>query len=106
VKSKAINIFKRLCEVEDEYGKVQDVVFIQGEEAEEPLKILDDEGVEAAADYLAQWDNGEGEFIDFPAGSDDDVEEIGEYIVVWNDRLSYIGIVKKISPELQKRYGV
>lgn len=101
-----MKIFVSLREAEDGYGKVQDVVFIQGEEADEPLKILDDEGVEAAADYLAQWDNGDGEFIDFPAGSDDDVEEVGEYIVMWNNGLGYIGMVKKISPELRRRYGI
>lgn len=41
--------------------KFQEIVFIQGEEAEEPLNILDSEGESAALQYLAQWDYGEND---------------------------------------------
>ena len=46
--------------------KFQEIVFIQGEEAEEPLNLLDNEGESAALQYLAQWDYGEndGEIYD------------------------------------------
>jgi hypothetical protein len=90
--------------VEDE--KYQNVIFMQGDDAIEPLKILDDKGVEDAVEYLAQWDYGEGEVIDWPAGTNDDYEEVGEYIIMWNSRLGYIGMVKKMTPEFKKRHGV
>lgn len=86
-----------MLEYEGNYsGKYQDVVFMQGDDAIEPLQILDDKGVEAVAEYLGQWDYGEGEHVDFPAGDDDDIEEAGDYIVIWNSRLGYIGMVRKI----------
>lgn len=38
--------------------KYVQIVFAQGDNATEPLSILDVQGVEAAIDYLSQWDNG------------------------------------------------
>lgn len=37
----------------------QEVVFAQGDDAVEPLQILDEGGEEAAVEYLKQWDVGE-----------------------------------------------
>lgn len=73
----------------------QRIVFMQGEEAEEALRILDEAGEEQAMDYLAQWDNGDGggEVTDEPAsGDDDDVCEAGGYRMSYNTRLGYIGL--------------
>lgn len=77
----------------------QRIVFMQNEEAEEALAILDDQGEEAAIDHLAQWDNGdEGEeFPETAAGSSDDVHETEDgYILTYNRRLGYIGLERKI----------
>ena len=63
--------------------KFQEIVFIQGEEAEEPLNILDSEGESAALQYLAQWDYGEndGEIYDeIPAGSVDSTYREDDYM--------------------------
>lgn len=74
-----------------------DVVFLQGEEADEPLRILDEEGVEAALDYLAQWDMGDGggeERDESPAGSDDDTYEVDGYQMNVNMHIGYIGLCR------------
>ena len=34
---------------------IERIVFAQGDEADEPLSILDTDGTEAAIEYLAQW---------------------------------------------------
>jgi hypothetical protein len=72
----------------------QRIVFLQGEEADEPLAILDRDGEEAALDYLAQWDYGDaGEEFDEPAsGTSDYVFESDHYRLSWNVRLGYIGL--------------
>lgn len=79
--------------------KFQEIVFIQGEEAEEPLNILDNEGESAAFQYLAQWDYGEndGEIYDeIPAGSNDSTYREDCYIMNYNTSLGYIGLCKMI----------
>lgn len=75
-------------------ARYQRIVFLQGEEADEALAILDNDGTEAAIDYLAQWDYGDaGETFDEPAnGSDDDVFEDEHYRMSWNSRIGYIGL--------------
>lgn len=75
-------------------AKYQRIVFLQGEEADEALAILDNDGTEAAMDYLAQWDYGDaGEEFDEPSsGSDDDVYEDEHHRMSWNSRLGYIGL--------------
>ena len=79
--------------------KFQEIVFIQGEEAEEPLNILDSEGESAALQYLAQWNYGEndGEIYDeIPAGSNDSTYTEDCYIMNYNTSLGYIGLCKMI----------
>jgi hypothetical protein len=73
----------------------QRVVFMQGEEAEEPLRILDEGGVGAALDHLCEWWDGseDGETSDTPAsGTEDDVHRAGEWRLTWNTSLGYIGL--------------
>jgi hypothetical protein len=76
--------------------RYQRIVFLQGEEADEALAILDNDGTEAALEFLAQWDYGDaGETFDEPAnGSDDEVyeDEAQHYRMSWNNRLGYIGL--------------
>jgi hypothetical protein len=72
------------------------IVFAQGEDATEPLEILDRDGEEAAMDYLAQWYMGDGGDIhDQPgAGTSDTVYEEEEtgLRLIYNTRLGYIGL--------------
>lgn len=72
------------------------IVFMQGTDAYEALQILDEQGEEAAIDFLAQWDYGdygEAEEFNVPmSGEDDDVIENGHYRLSYNIRLRYIGL--------------
>lgn len=78
--------------------KFRDVVFIQGEGATEPLRILDEQGEQSATDYLSQWDCGEGEERDRePWGSSDYTFESGCYVLSYNLRLGYIGLTERLS---------
>jgi len=74
----------------------QRIVFFQNsEDSDEPLRILDERGEDAAIEYLAQWDCGDaGEEFDEPASGDsDDVYESDDgYRLSWNTRLGYIGL--------------
>lgn len=75
------------------------IVFIQNEEAEESLKILEEYGEAAALRYLRQWDYGEsdGEIYDEnPGGSGDSVYCEGSYVMTYNTSLEYIGLCKII----------
>lgn len=75
------------------------IVFAQGEDANEPLSILDAKGEEAAIEYLAQWDNGDkGEEFDEPAaGESDDVYETDDgFRLSYNTHLGYIGLERRV----------
>lgn len=76
--------------------KYAQIVFAQGDDAIEPLKIYDEQGKEAAITYLAQWDNGkesEHDLRDKPSkGTRDRSFEVGEYILTVNQGLGYIGL--------------
>lgn len=80
-----------------------DIVFMQGDDATEPLQILDERGEDAAMEYLAQWDyGGENEHspsTSKPWGSSDHVvqTELGNgdiYYLTYNTRYGYIGLVR------------
>ena len=75
------------------------IVFIQGDEADEPLGILSDNGEEAAIEYLAQWDYGDETQSatgygspDDCAGTHDTVYIVGNYALTYNLGLGYIGL--------------
>lgn len=78
--------------------RYQRIVFMQGEEADEPLAILDNDGTEAAVEFLAQWDMEPGEEFNEPASGDsDDVYETDDGLrLSWNTRLGYIGLERVI----------
>ena len=78
--------------------KYASIVFIQGEEAEEPLNILDIKGHIAVLDYLKQWDNGEYHELNNVSskGSKDDFIKIDDYLISFNFGLGYIGLEKVI----------
>ena len=78
--------------------QVQRIIFLQGEEALEPLAMLDTEGVVSVLDYLSQWDNADkGEvYEEMSAGTDDDVYEEDDYILTWNNQQNYIGLERRV----------
>ena len=83
-------------------SRTLNIVFIQNEEAEEPLRILEDQGEGAALRYLRQWDyrEEEGEVYDEnPGGSGDSVYREGNYIMTYNTSLGYIGLCKIMETE-------
>jgi hypothetical protein len=73
----------------------EQIVFMQdSQDSEEPLRILDEQGEEAAIEYLAQWHNNGHEFTDRPsAGSNDRTYSRADgYLLTYNLRLGYIGL--------------
>lgn len=74
------------------------IVFMQGDEATEPLEILDNKGAKAAIDYLAQWDYGtemeHSPVTEPPWGDSDHTEKRGSYVLSYNTHLGYIGLVR------------
>ena len=79
--------------------KYENIVFAQGDDADEPLEILDSEGPWAAVDYLQEWHYpGEHEINDeLQAGGSDEVYRTAEgYVLTWNTGLGYIGLEYEI----------
>jgi len=100
--------------------RYEDVVFMQGEEADEPLEILNDQGQDAALQYLMQWHDTGNHMgsAELGHGSGDQTYEKDGYIMSWNFPLNYIGLQYDLSnmdevkepsnpPEhaFQKKYG-
>ena len=81
--------------------KYQHIVFMQENEAEEAIATLEEEGAEAAFEYLLQWDHGEGEETDTPPwGTEDHLYRYFdgefEYVMSVNFVLPYIGLCKEV----------
>lgn len=73
--------------------KYRSIVFAQGDDATEPLGILEDKGELAAIKYLLQWDYGEGDIEDKPHhGTADHIKKWKGYILSWNTHIGYIGL--------------
>lgn len=81
--------------------KYEDVIFIQGEEADEPLQILRDQGQDAAMEYLKQWHDSGNHMgrNELPHGTSDQTYEKDGYHMAWNDRLGYIGLTYDLNHE-------
>lgn len=84
----------------------QDIAFVQGDEAQEVLDIIEDQGPEAALDHLADMGymdlEGSGEpMYDQPWGEEDEVyhDEGTGLSLSWNPRLGYWGLARKIAGE-------
>ena len=85
--------------------KYMEIVFIQNEEAETPLKILEEQGEDAAMNYLRQWDYGDDDgeiYYRNPGGSGDSAYRKGNFVMSYNTSLGYIGLCKIIDEEEQK----
>lgn len=95
-------------------NRYQSIVFIQGDDANEPIDLLynwqgdkhhchylgvTQESVAAALEYMRQWDYGEpAEETDTPSGgSSDDTWAEGEYILTAHLGLGYIGLERIIT---------
>jgi hypothetical protein len=90
------------------------VVFLQGDEADRPLRILGELGHVDAVDYLAQWDYGDettqaalenGYVYDEPGeGTNDRVMISGDYALVVNPHVGYVSLLRRYTePEAEPR---
>lgn len=72
------------------------IIFLQGNEADEPLRLLKKKSVLAVVRYLQEWDYGDyNEIRDEPSkGRADNYETHIGYLIFWNSSLSYIGLEK------------
>lgn len=77
------------------------VVFMQGENANIPLKILNNQGEDVVIDYLAQWDYGDNHRVTKSyieeVGYSDRVYETEHHILAYNLRHEYIVLYKKLT---------
>lgn len=75
--------------------RYEQVVFMQGEEANEAMDILNNDGKDAAMEYLKQWHYpGQHMGSDSPGlGTEDKTYKKDGYIMAWNPYLPYIGLV-------------
>lgn len=74
--------------------RYEDVVYMQGDEAETAMDILNGEGEEATLEYLKQWHNpGQGQGSnELGHGNMDRTFEKDGYIMAWNPHIPYIGL--------------
>ena len=80
------------------------VVFLQGEEADEVLTLIDRDGPDAAVAYLAQWDYGQettdaalvnGYVYDAPpVGALDRTVTVAEYTLTYNPTLGHVSLLR------------
>ena len=79
-------------------AEIENIVFMQGEEAEEVLEMLEKEGEEHTLNYLAEWhDPGMHETREcWGTGEHDYYYENGNYRLSWSTRLGYIGLEHKL----------
>jgi len=88
------------------------IVFMQGEEADEVLDKLErrdaecsilfhgatEESIGEAFEYLRQWDYGDDDDIrdELGAGTHDKIEREDGYVLTWNLGLSYVGLMREL----------
>ncbi|MDO5644993.1 MAG: hypothetical protein Q4G21_04780 [Dermabacter sp.] len=101
---------------EAELSRWINVVFLQGDEADRPLRILGELGHVDAVDFLAQWDYGDETtdaamengyvYDEPPAGQYDKVMHSGDYALVVNPHLGYVSLLRRHTepgPETDER---
>lgn len=74
--------------------RYEDVVYMQGEEANEVMDILNSDGRDAAMEYLKQWHDSGNHMgrNELGHGTEDKTYEKDGYIMFWNPYLPYIGL--------------
>lgn len=79
---------------DDQYNRYEDVVFLQGEEANEAIEIIQRDGPDAGIKFLSQW-HCPGEHMmrdELPHGTGDNVYHGDGYLLFWNSTLPYVGL--------------
>ncbi len=78
--------------------KIERIIFLQGEQADEALELYRNTGAEGVLQYLSEWHYpGEHETVsEYGAGSSDRTYEIGGYKLTVNLNLNYIGLEYKV----------
>lgn len=82
------------------------IVFLQGEEADPVMEIIDRQGTDAAIAYLASWDYGEETvrnamengyvYDDAPQSAADRLATSGDYALTYSPDLNYVGLSRRI----------
>ena len=84
------------------------VVFLQGDEADQVLDLIDRDGTDAAIEHLAQWDYGDettnaalenGYLYDDqpPSSGTDQTVTSSEYAVTYNHALGHVGLYRQLN---------
>lgn len=78
--------------------KYLQIVFIQGEEANEPLDMIEEKGEEETLEYLKQWQTGDEDQVTTKEdrGLYDRTYEKDDYVMFWNPHIGYIGLDYKL----------
>lgn len=73
---------------------IEDVVFLDGDNACEYLDLLDEEGAEAALEKLKEWHypREHSTRTEMPHGSSDRTFRKDGYVLSWNKGLGHIGL--------------
>ncbi|MDI6945061.1 MULTISPECIES: hypothetical protein [Microbacterium] len=86
------------------------VVFLQGQEADEVLDLIDRHGPETAARHLAQWDCGEETrdaalvngyvYDEIPQAATDRVlrDDASPYALTYNHHFGYVSLLRRFVP--------
>jgi len=79
-------------------SKYENIIFQQGQEAEETLELIKNCSEEVAVNYLKEWDMGENYDVSDtePFGKADTTVEIDGYILSYNTYVGYVGLCKKV----------
>lgn len=82
------------------------IVFLQGEDADPVIEIIDRQGTDAAIEYLAAWDHGEETVSDAmengyvydtaPHSAADRLATSGDYALTYSSALGYVGLSRRI----------
>lgn len=76
---------------------LEHVVFLQGDDAIEPLDILKSHYEAIVIEYLLQWDYGEGERYNYSYwGKSDTVYNQDDLILIYNIGLGYISLCRML----------
>ncbi|WP_454852169.1 hypothetical protein [Promicromonospora soli] len=89
-----------------------DVVFLQGDEGHEVVDLIEEQGVDAAIEHLAQWDYAEETrntalfhghiYTDLPTNGGDHTASSGPYTLVWHPGLGHVNLLRDFTPADEK----